>query len=242
MSTLSAQFAAASSSATTITQLNDLSGLAWRAWGSGTLTDTDAEAFSNALESRKQSLRAKAALPSERLRTTPRRRPARDHRRSITRRRTMAAASLMPNRLACLFTLGGMATLAVVAREIKEQRHNLCEFHLGKIAGLAGVCMTTARDALHEAQRLKLISITERRRNHRPSLTNRVVITSKLWLAWLRLAPQGGRVQISGGHVRKKDYPSSRTPETTPRATAKPRNRRRRSNFYGRQPINEIEI
>lgn len=241
MSTLSAQFATASSSAASVTQVDEIARLSWQAWGRGLLSDDAAQATQIAADERKKTIRAFATAPSKRLSAPSPRRPIR-RQRSIGRRRSMATAGLLPSRLATNFTLGEMATLAVVAQAIKKQQHNQCEWPLGRVAALAGVCMTTARNALHEAHRLGLLTVTERRRNGRPSLTNRVVITSKLWLAWLRLAPPKERVQFCGGLVRKEDNLSSRTPETTPRATAKPRNRKRRRNFYGPQPVNAVAL
>jgi len=233
-------FNAAVATTTTITQLNELSGLAWRAWGSGTLTDTDAEAFSNALERQKQLLRAKASQPPERpsatLERRPSRGPSRDHQRSIRRRRMVSMSGMLPNRLASSFTQAEVAVLAVIAREIKKQRNNLCEFPIGKISALAGCSETTTRNALREARHLGIVSITERRRNHRRSLTNLVSITSPLWQSWLRLGPRGGRVQKTSGHVLTRDNPTASASETTPGATAKPRDRERRSNFSGRRP------
>ena len=225
-----------------ITQADAFAREGWKSWASGRLSDRDVAELQDVVDARKRLIRAFVPTTTKQPPRTPERRPARDHRRSITRRRSMAAASLMPNRLACRFTLGGMATLAVVAQAIKRQRHNLCEFHLGKIAGLAGVCLTTARNALHEAHRLGLLTVTERRRNGRPSLTNQLVITSKLWLAWLRLGSRGGRVQKTSGHVLTRDNPTASAPKTTPRATAKPRNRKRRRNFYGPQPVNAVAL
>ena len=238
-------FAAAVAACRTVQQTDALAREAWRAWAAGRLSDRDVGELQDVVNVRKQSLRAFVAAPSEHRSATLERRPSRgpsQRRKSLLRRRKISMSGLLPGRLACCFTQAEVAVLSVVAREIKKQRHNQFEWPIGKISALAGCCLTTARDALHEAHRQELITVTERRRNGRPSLTNRVVITSKLWLAWLRLAPPKGRVQFSGAHVRKEDNLSSRTPATTPRATAKPRNRKRRSNFYGRQPVSGIEI
>lgn len=230
------QFAAAVATCS-IVQADELSRTGWRAWSDGLLTDSAAERLQAAVESRKQSLRAKASQPSERRSATPRRRPARDHRKSIFRRRRLAASGSMPSKLACHFATAELATLSVIAREIKKQRHNQFEWPLGKIAALAGVSETSARNALHEAHRLELLTITERRRNGRRSLTNRVCITSKLWLAWLRLGPRRGEGAKSFRPRSNRDNLTASAPETTPGATAKPRDRKRRSNFSGRRPI-----
>lgn len=236
---------AAVATARTVAQADQISRTGWQAWADGLLTDAAAEALQSAVNGRKRSLRALVAAPPEHRSATPERRPSRgpsQRRRSITRRRRISMSGLLPNRLAANFTLAEMAALSVVAREIKNQRHNLCEFAIGKIAGLAGCCETTARNALREASLLGIVSITERRRNHRRSLTNLVSITSALWRSWLRLGSPGGRVQICDALVVTEDNTVARTPETTPRATAKPRNRKRRRNFYGPQLVNGAVI
>ena len=91
----------------------------------------------------------------------------------------------MPPQIASRFTTGEAAVLAVVGREV--QRSGRCEFYLDKICALAGVCRSTAQNALHEARRLGLVRVTERRRRGAKSLTNVVEIVSAEWRAWLRV-------------------------------------------------------
>ena len=57
----------------------------------------------------------------------------------------------MPPVIASRFTTGEAAVLAVVAREV--QRSGRCEFYLDKIAALAGVCRSTAQNALAKSLR-----------------------------------------------------------------------------------------
>jgi len=238
-------FAAAVAACRTVQQTDALAREAWRAWAAGRLSDRDVGELQDVVNVRKQSLRAFVAAPSEHRSATLERRPSRgpsQRRKSLLRRRKISMSGLLPGRLACCFTQAEVAALSVVAREIKKQRHNLCEFPIGKISALAGCSETTTRNALREASHLGIVSITERRRNHRRSLTNLVSITSALWQSWLRLGPRTGRVQKIPGHVVTRDNPTSSAPETTPGATAKPRNRKRRSNFSGRQPINAAVI
>lgn len=237
MSTLSAQFATASSSAASVTQVDEIARLSWQAWGRGLLSDDAAQATQIAADERKKTIRAFATAPSKRLSAPSPRRPI-QRQRSIARRRRISMSGLMPARLAASFTQAEVAALSVISREIKQQRNNLCEFAVGKISALAGCCETTTRNALREAYRLELLTVTERRRNGRPSLTNHVSITSPLWQSWLRLGSQKGRVQKNLSHVVTRDNPTSSPPKTTPETTAKPRDRERRSNFSGRRPIN----
>jgi DNA-binding transcriptional MocR family regulator len=113
----------------------------------------------------------------------------------------------MPPRLAARFTLAEQAVLAVVANEVSktdgadtsaaENREGTlpnsgCTLTLDHIAALAGVCRSTVKNALREAQALGLIRIEERRLTAWRNAPNRVTITSPEWLSWLRLARKGG--------------------------------------------------
>jgi len=91
----------------------------------------------------------------------------------------------MPPAIASRFTTGEAAALAVIAREV--QRRGRCELYLDKIAAIAGVCRSTAQNALREARRLGLVRVTERRRRGAKSLTNVVELVSAEWRAWLRI-------------------------------------------------------
>jgi hypothetical protein len=183
---LADQFQAAADRARTLAQLEDLSRLLWRANGEGHVDDDRAGAISEAVEARRAKIKGMRPppLPS---RSTGRRRPptSPDRRASIERRRRTAASGAMPPALAANFTTGEAAVLTVIGREV--QRSGRCEFYLDKIAALAGVCRSTAQNALHEARRLGLVIVTERRRRGAKSLTNVVEIVSAEWRAWLRI-------------------------------------------------------
>jgi GTP-sensing pleiotropic transcriptional regulator CodY len=89
----------------------------------------------------------------------------------------------MPPQLACQFTVGELAALRIVADESRQ--HGGCRLHLDAIAARAGVCRSTAQNALRAARRLGLITVQERRRRGMASLTNVVRIISAEWRAWL---------------------------------------------------------
>src|SRR3712207_819172 len=108
----------------------------------------------------------------------------------MERRRSWAAAGRLPPKLACRFTLAEQAVLAVVAAEVA--RHGACTLTIGHIAALAGVSKQTVRNALHEAVRLGLVRVEERRLTAWRNAPNRVTITSPEWNAWLRLRRGGG--------------------------------------------------
>ena len=183
---LADQFLAAADRARTLAQLEDMSRLVWRAHGEQHLSDSAAEAISEAVQARRARLKGMrpALLPSP---PCARRKPPRapDRARSIERRRRQAASGAMPPAIASRFTTGEAAALAVIAREV--QRAGRCELYLDKIAAIAGVCRSTAQNALREARRLGLVTVTERRRRGAKSLTNVVELVSAEWRAWLRI-------------------------------------------------------
>jgi hypothetical protein len=53
------------------------------------------------------------------------------------------------------------------------------------IAARAGTCRTVVKNALREARRLGLVTITERRRRGQRSLTNVIHIISREWRDWI---------------------------------------------------------
>jgi hypothetical protein len=183
---LADQFQAAADRARTLAQLEDLSRLLWRANAEGHVDDGRAGAISEAVEARRARIKgmSPALLPSL---PSARRKPPRspDRARSIARRRSTAGSGAMPPVIIGHFTTGEAAVLTVVAREV--QKAGRCEFYLDKIAALAGVCRSTAQNAMHAARRLGLLKVTERRRRGAKSLTNVIEIVSAEWRAWLRI-------------------------------------------------------
>ena len=67
------------------------------------------------------------------------------------RRRLVASGSMLPQ-IAGRFTLAEQAVLAVVAMEVV--RAGDCRLTIGHIAALAGVCVSTVRNAMREAESL----------------------------------------------------------------------------------------
>jgi hypothetical protein len=74
-----------------------------------------------------------------------------DRRRSIQRRRRLAASGPMPPAMACLFTVGELAVLRVVGYEILA--HGCCDRSLAEIAARAGVFRKLAQLTLRMAAR-----------------------------------------------------------------------------------------
>ena len=84
-----------------------------------------------------------------------------------------------------------VAVLAVIA--VQVAKHGACTLTVGHIAALAGVCNQTVRNAMREAGGLGFIRVEERRLTAWRNLSNRVIVTSSEWLAWLRLRRRGAQ-------------------------------------------------
>src|SRR5690349_20272165 len=80
---------------------------------------------------------------------------------SMERRRRWAASGGLPPALAARFTLAETAVLAVIAAETRK--HGDCRLTNGEIADVAGVSITTVKNAMRQAGGLGLISVEERR-------------------------------------------------------------------------------
>src|ERR671911_1588593 len=141
------------------------------AWAAGTLDDDAFSAAYAAAHRRRADLKGKPpGLPLQggqgvappRRSIFPPRRPQKspDRRRSIERRRRLAASGPMPPALAARFTTGEQAVLRIVADEVRE--HGQCDYSLDEIAARAGVCRTLAKRTLRLATRHGLLRVTER--------------------------------------------------------------------------------
>jgi hypothetical protein len=175
-----------------------------RLWAAGELCDQEAQGLWEAAEARRRTLfpsgRSRPSMIPTRLiarrlpdpfppkRPPP---PRPDRRASILRRRRLASSGAMPGKIACHFTIGEQAALAVVAIEIKTE--GACRMTIGEIAARAGVGVTTARNGLRAAASLGLLTIEERRRRGAPNLANVVRIVSTIWLEWVRRTSAGRR-------------------------------------------------
>jgi hypothetical protein len=166
-------------------QLDHLSEELWKAYAAGVLSDDDAQAAAEAIHERKLAGAPKASPPpKERRQRSP------DKQASIERRRRLAASGPMPPALAARFTQGELAALRIIGDEVRL--HGCCGLHIDAIAARAGTCRTVVKNALREARRLGMATITERRRAGQRSLTNVIHIVSAEWLTWLR---KGGGVK-----------------------------------------------
>jgi hypothetical protein len=170
----------------------------WTDWGGGRLTDEQAQSLAETIEARRREVRgidtvanrapqvAAQALAAGRPSHFPTKRKAPrspNRRASIERRRTLAASGPMPPQLACRFTTGELAALRIVADAVRDR--GACTMTLSEMAARAGVCVTTARNALRQAAREGFVTIEERRRDKRPNLANIVRIVSNEWTSWI---------------------------------------------------------
>ncbi len=177
---------------------DELARTLWKGFGGGAIPDDQAEALSAALESRRKALRGeRATSPAPRLeRPSPsifpprRKQVSPDRRKSLERRRRLAASGPMPPRLACMFTVSELATLRVVADEVAGK--GTCSLTLAEIAARAGCCRSVAQRALRAAAKAGIVTVEERRRRGQPNLPNTIRIVSREWLAWIAKGPRRG--------------------------------------------------
>jgi hypothetical protein len=193
---LAEQFLAAAAAARNSAALDETARLLWRAHSEGCIADTDAEAVSEALQSRRATFaagRAPQAISQSRLALgfpRPAKRPrSPDRQASLERRRRQAMSGAVPAKIAAAFTLAELAVLSVIARQC--QRGGTCSLPIDAIAALAGVSRTTVQNSLRQARCLGLLEVKERRRRGLPSLTNVIKVISKEWSAWLKLSGEG---------------------------------------------------
>ncbi|HWZ36757.1 MAG TPA: hypothetical protein VNY08_00460 [Bradyrhizobium sp.] len=178
-------------------ELEELQTAIWRVYWPGTLSDTDAQFLTEAIEKRKPSrgsvtVRPVAALHgrvSSRFTPRPRKRLLTDEERikRRNRKRMLGGSSALPDTIRHHYTEGERAVLCIVAGEVK--RHGICDLSIDEIADRAGVGRTTVQNAMHEARRQGHLQITERPRRGAKSETNVVMIVSAEWRDWIKRAP-----------------------------------------------------
>src|SRR3954449_7522659 len=178
-------------------ELHTVSSLLWKAFAAGQVSEAEASELSDLIESRR-------ALPAAAKPAKPARRRLGSRPRSpghMERRRRWAASGCLPPALAARFTLAEQAALAVAAAE--HRRRGDCRLTNKEIADVAGVSLTTVKNALRAARALGLISVEERRLSAFRNAPNIVRIVSPEWRAWLRLG--GGGKSAPGSPTRYKN-------------------------------------
>lgn len=121
----------------------------------------------------------------------------RQRRPRIEARHRLALSGYVPARIACGFTEGETAVLAIIAIEVK--RHGRCDLTVGEIGRRANACRTLVQNAIREAERWGIIKVERRKVARDRNLPNAIRIASRVWIAWLRLGPSRPR-PWGGGH------------------------------------------
>src|SRR3954468_3033488 len=174
-------------------ELPAVCGLLWKAYAAGQVSEPEASELSALIEA-KRAIPVPPPRPRLRVGSRPRS-PA-----HMERRRRWAAPGCLPPALAARFTLAEQAALAVVAAE--HRRRGDCRLTNQEIADVAGVSITTVKNALRAARALGLISVEERRLSAFRNAPNIVRIVSPEWRAWLRLGGGGKSVPRSPTQVK----------------------------------------
>lgn len=169
--------------------LDQLARTIWQGHATGAIDDDQAQLLAETIEARRAAARAArkpVGIPIGRATMFPPRRVQRspDRARSIERRRTLAASGPMPSHLACRFTTSELAVLRIVADAVRD--NGQCILPVDAIAARAGVCRTTAQNAIRQAAREGLLTVQERRREGRRNAPNIVRIISREWQAWIK--------------------------------------------------------
>lgn len=169
-------------------RLPEIAKAVWKAYAEGLVGEGDAQRLAELIEARK-------TMPTPEREPRKPRKPVRQGSRpktadSLARRRRWVASGLLPPQVACRFTMGEQAVLAVVAAETK--RRGDCRLTIGNIAALAGVSATTVRNAMRQAADMEILTVTERRLTAWRNDSNVVTVTSREWRSWLSLRPAGG--------------------------------------------------
>ncbi|MGE0698789.1 MAG: hypothetical protein AB7O57_06820 [Hyphomicrobiaceae bacterium] len=189
--------------AATPDQLDNLGRAVWHHWGKGEFSDDEAQFLAGAIDKRRPMGRRTSSVPGSvtmkpvgrlagRLGSIfPRRRPQRspDRKASRERQRMLGGAGHLPPQVRQHYTQGERAVLYVISTEVK--RTGVCDWPIAKIAAMAGVCRTTAQNAMREAQRLAHIIVEQRPVPGKKNLTNVVKVISREWCAWLKRGPIG---------------------------------------------------
>jgi hypothetical protein len=208
-------------------ELGRLSETLWKAWGQGLVGDDEAQSLAEMIEARRALLAVQK--PIQRHFGSRPRSPA-----SMERRRRWAASGALPPALASRFTLAEQAVLAVVAAE--HRKCGDCRLTNKETADVAGVCITTVKNALRVGRVLNILSIEDRRLTAFRNAPNVVRIVSPEWRAWLRLEGGGKSVPRS-----PTPYKNQRLRTSEPTWTARGQGVRRGaaqrdSERHGREP------
>ncbi len=160
----------------------------WQAYGADALSEAEASELCELVASRRVIPQTAPTQPRRPVGSRPR------SSASTERRRTWTGSGWLPPAIAARFTMGEAAAIGVIVAEIAKSGR--CELYIGAIAGRAGVCATTVRNALRQARTLGLLHVEARRVARDRCLANVVTIVSRELELWVRTR---ARVERQGG-------------------------------------------
>ncbi len=192
-------------------RLAEISAAVWKGYAAGAIGETEAQGLAELIEARK----VVPVTP-----TAPRRVGSRPQSSaSLERRRSWAASSWLPPRLASQFTQAEAAALGVVLSEIALRGR--CELCHGAVAGRAGISVSSAKRALVQARKLGLLHVEERRVSRFRNLPNIVTVVSTELATWVATRGRGLRAAMrQGGGVQTGTAPKSITIDRSARPAA----------------------
>jgi hypothetical protein len=180
----------------------------WKALTADLISEQAAERLAGAIDARRVALKRKRLVSQGKgSQSAPRAITSPDKARSLARRRKQAASGALSPDIASHFTTAEQAALAVIAHRIK--RSGSCDWFMDKIAAIAGICRTSARNAIRKAQELGLIEVQERRVRWFRNLSNVIDIVSRDWRQWLNL--KGGGCKKVKGTNTNNNIPAEST-------------------------------
>ena len=168
-------------------RLAEISAAVWKGYAAGAIPEDEAQCLAELIQARKVVPAAPAAP----------RRPVGSRPRSsagMERRRAWTGSGWLPPAIAARFTMGEAAAIGVIVAEIAKSGR--CELYIGAIAGRAGVCPSTVRNALRQARTLGLLHVEARRVARDRNRPNVVTIVSQELELWVRTR---ARVERQGG-------------------------------------------
>ncbi|MFD0466832.1 hypothetical protein ACFQY9_37875 [Microvirga aerilata] len=104
--------------------------------------------------------------------------------------------------------MGELAALRILTDEVREKGH--CDRTIAEIAARAGICRSTAKNAVRAAAAMGLLTVQERRREGQKNLPNVVRIVSREWQLWIKRGGQRGGSQGSKTIGVKKITPTDK--------------------------------
>lgn len=189
--------AEAVTNAKTLDQIDKTNRLIWSAYGEGLLNDEEAQRSSQTLQDRKNLIKVRLTQKGQSKVISANSRPHRNTER-IRRRRTWSASGQVPASIACHYTPGQAAALAVIVSMLRNS--SVITKTLQEIGDLAGVCRKTVQRTLALAKTLGHLQVQERRVSVTRNLPHRITALDPLLRQWIANKP----VRWTNGSSLKK--------------------------------------